>query len=274
MNRPHRSRSHAGEHTTAGPPAGWRARLAALLRGFRPRPATPTGHGILGPGAVGAVPRQRDGDDLLGGVYEFEQRCAPLVRPVLAELAARGQRPRQLFITCADSRVVPNLITATGPGDLFCVRTVGNLVPRHVAAFAEGDHSVGAAVEYAVEVLGVTTIAVCGHSDCGAVRALLTGSAPPRSHLRAWLRHAEPSLIRFHEPASPSTEELPVAERLCVTNVAQQVENLLTYPSVREAVQAGRLNLVGMYFDLAATRVYLVDPDRYGLDPVRAPAAG
>jgi len=212
------------------------------------------------------LPTQRDTDPMIIGMHEFERRSAPLVRPFLAELAARGQRPRQLFITCADSRVVPNLITTSGPGDLFCVRNIGNLVPMS----GSGDDSVGAAIEYAVDVLGVSTIAVCGHSDCGAMKAVVTGSVQSGSHLHSWLRNADPSLIRFHDPV-PS-QDLPVVERLSVANVAQQLDNLLSYPSVREAVGAGALSLVGMYFDISQARVYLVDPVRNSLNPVPVPA--
>ncbi|WP_367136928.1 SulP family inorganic anion transporter [Saccharothrix sp. HUAS TT1] len=206
------------------------------------------------------LPRPRpDADPMIRGMREFERTTAPLVRPFLAELAARGQRPRQLFITCADSRVVPNLITTSGPGDLFCVRNIGNLVPPG------GDDSVGAAIEYAVEALAVETIAVCGHSDCGAMKAVVQGSTRPGSQLHSWLKAVEPSLVRFHAGES----DLPVVERLAVANVAQQLDNLLAYPSVREAVATGSLRLVGMYFDISAARVYLVDPERDGLEPVR-----
>ncbi|MGM1057697.1 SulP family inorganic anion transporter [Saccharothrix sp. Mg75] len=207
---------------------------------------------LVGTGLVGT-------DPMIRGMHEFERTTAPLVRPFLAELAERGQRPRQLFITCADSRVVPNLITTSGPGDLFCVRNIGNLVPP------TADDSVGAAIEYAVEVLAVDTIAVCGHSDCGAMKAVVHGSAKPGTRLHAWLRAAEPSLIRFHAGES----DLPPVERLAVANVAQQLDNLMTYPSVREAVAAGSLRLVGTYFDISAARVYLVDPERDRLEPVR-----
>lgn len=213
------------------------------------------------------VPFQRgESNQMLVGMHEFERRSAPLVRPFLAELAARGQRPQQLFITCADSRVVPNLITTSGPGDLFCVRNIGNLVPPHDS----GDNSVGAAIEYAVDVLGVSTIAVCGHSDCGAMNAVVTGSVRQGSNLHSWLRNADPSLIRFHEPTT--CQDLPVVERLSVANVAQQLDNLLSYPNVREAVAAGTLRLVGMYFDISQARVYLVDRAHNSLAPVPVPA--
>ncbi|MGI5505667.1 SulP family inorganic anion transporter [Lentzea sp. CA-135723] len=240
------------------------------LPGPLPRWFAPWSHWQGTPGAV-TLPAQRasvEGDPMLRGMHEFERRSAPLVRPFLHELAVHGQRPQQLFITCADSRVVPNLITTSGPGDLFCVRNIGNLVPTP----STGDSSVGAAVEYAVEILNVSTIVVCGHSDCGAMKALVKGSASRGSHLHSWLRNAEPSLIRFHAPTAPGCAELPVADRLAVANVAQQLDNLLGFPSVREAIAAGTLTLKGMYFDISNARVYLVDPDRNGLEPVPSPA--
>jgi carbonic anhydrase len=182
-------------------------------------------------------------DAMAAGIDEFERSVAPLIRPHLAGLARDGQRPEQLFITCADSRLVPNMITTSGPGDLFCLRNVGNIVPVH----GTGDSSVGAGIEYAVDVLGVTTITVCGHSGCGAVRAMMAGAAGSASVLGSWLGSAGITLTgREHE------EE-------CITaNVEQQLENLRTYPSVRRAVGEGRLELSGLYFDLAETRMYNV----------------
>jgi carbonic anhydrase len=209
---------------------------------------------------------------MLRGMDEFQRRAAPLVRPFLEELAAQGQRPGQLFLTCADSRVVPNMITSSGPGDLFCVRNIGNLVPRYDAEGPESDASVGAAIEFAVDVLEVPTIVVCGHSDCGAMKAVLSGASEPESRLGSWLRHAGPSLERFrgcttaHEHA-----DVPEVERLSVANVVQQLENLHSYPSVRRAVDRGALKLVGLYFDISAARVYVVDPERGELTPVRVP---
>ncbi|MFD1149134.1 SulP family inorganic anion transporter [Saccharothrix hoggarensis] len=236
-----------------GIPALRKTPLSPLPRWFAPWSHWQRRHAVT-------VPRQRgDADPMIRGMREFERTTAPLVRPFLAELAARGQRPRQLFISCADSRVVPNLITTSGPGDLFCVRNIGNLVPL------EHDDSVGAAIEYAVEVLAVETIAVCGHSDCGAMKAVVHGSTRPGTRLHSWLKAVEPSLIRFHG----SESELPVVERLAVANVAQQLDNLMAYPSVREAVATRSLRLVGMYFDISAARVYLVDPEHDGLEPVR-----
>jgi carbonic anhydrase len=212
-------------------------------------------------------------DAMAAGIAEFERNVAPMVRPHLAALARDGQRPEQLFITCADSRLVPNLITASGPGDLFCVRNVGNLVPAHASAESQrprgsaapptaGDASVGAAVEYAVDVLGVTTITICGHSGCGAVRALMSGAATPGSSLGDWL-----SLSGVH--FSDATDE----ERCCTENVVQQLANLRTHPTVRAAESAGNLRLIGMYFDIAEARMYEVDPILGVHRPVDTPAA-
>ncbi|MET8153814.1 bifunctional SulP family inorganic anion transporter/carbonic anhydrase [Actinoplanes sp. NPDC049668] len=182
-------------------------------------------------------------DAMAAGIDEFERTVAPLVRPHLAGLARDGQRPEQLFITCADSRLVPNLITTSGPGDLFCLRNVGNIVPAYGAA----DTSIGAGIEYAVDVLGVTTITVCGHSGCGAVGAMMAGAADAQSALGTWLGSAGIDLAgRQHQ------------EECIIANVEQQLANLLTYPSVLRAVDAGRLTMVGLYFDLAEARMYHV----------------
>lgn len=196
-----------------------------------------------------------DGGSLLLGVREFQRRVAPLVRPYLVELARDGQRPGELFITCADSRMVPNLVTASGPGDLFCLRNIGNIVPRHGTP---GDHSVGAAIEYATDVLGVSTITVCGHSDCGAMRALLHGGVAQESQLASWLSHARLGGRRDERRGWPA-EEPATLERQALANVAQQLANLRTYPSVRRHLDTDRLSLVGLYFDLHEARMYLVD---------------
>jgi carbonic anhydrase len=223
---------------------------------------------------------------MVAGDREFRQRTAPLVQPFLERLALEGQKPAQLFITCADSRIVPNLITASGPGDLFTVRNVGNLVPRGEAQLADPmtvDASVGAAIEYAVTVLGVRSITVCGHSGCGAMNALLNrpgnaDDAPGHGgtpHLDRWLRNGDASLVRFAAGPVPTLtgHQVPPAEQLCLTNVVQQLDNLLDHAVVAHAVAEGRLRLFGLYFDLASARMYLYDAVRGDFGPVDAERA-
>jgi carbonic anhydrase len=214
-----------------------------------------------------ALPVQRSASSLLcRGASEFQRRTAPLLRDTWTGLAD-GQEPHTLFITCGDARIVPNLITTSGPGDLFTVRNIGNLVPP---ADGGADSSVGAAIEYAVGVLGVAEIVVCGHSGCGAMKALL-GQAPPGLHqLGAWLRHGEPTLLRRGREAPlllggrrPAAE----ADQLALQNVVQQLETLRGYPVVAAALERGGLRLTGMYFDVGAAQVSLLDDASRGFVP-------
>ncbi|GAA4583916.1 SulP family inorganic anion transporter [Planotetraspora phitsanulokensis] len=200
--------------------------------------------------------------DLLQGTREFHRRTAPLVRPLLHRMA-RKQTPSHLFITCADSRIVPNIITASGPGDLFTVRNIGNLVPR--VSSAPPDDSVSAAIEYALNVLEVRTITVCGHSGCGAMSALLS-EAPDLPALRNWLRHGQQSLARFAAVPEQDDDAGPL-DRLCRVNVIQQLDNLETHPLVNELVRAGKLELTGLYFDIPAARVHVLEREHFSAVP-------
>lgn len=208
-------------------------------------------------GTPPATPRA-DNCMLTEGAREFHRRTAPLSRPIFTELA-RKQQPTHLFITCADSRIVPSLITASGPGDLFTVRNIGNLVPRRGSE--PHDDSVGAAIEYATQVLGVHTITVCGHSGCGAMAGLLSGGvkAGGMPGMRRWLRHGNHTLARFIETAHDGIGP-DALDVLCRVNVQQQLENLRTYRRVNDQVRAGRLKLVGLYFDIGAARVHMLPP--------------
>ncbi|WP_329488509.1 SulP family inorganic anion transporter [Kitasatospora sp. NBC_01246] len=211
---------------------------------------------------------------LLDGVRVFQLHTAPLVRPELARLAREGQTPSQLFLTCSDSRLVTSMITNSGPGDLFTVRNVGNLVP---APFEPGaaDDSVAAAVQYAVEVLEVRSITICGHSGCGAMKALLDGvhdrPGPPTA-LTRWLRNGRGSLDRLRRvPAEFATRPAAdVVEQLCITNVVQQLDQLMANPAVERRVAEGSLRLVGMYFDFATAQAYVLDRESGRFSPVEA----
>lgn len=198
-------------------------------------------------------PRSEEADATLHGVGEFHRRTAPLLKDTLSSLAD-GQSPPTLFITCGDARIVPNVITTSGPGDLFTVRNIGNLVPA-----GQADHSMNAAVEFAVGVLGVREIVVCGHSGCGAMKAVTEGSQDIAAPLRDWLRHAEPS--KRHEGQVTIDRSAPTAEadRLALHNVLQQLDHLRHYPRVAEAEAQGELTLTGMYFDIGSAQVSLWD---------------
>nr|WP_239393735.1 bifunctional SulP family inorganic anion transporter/carbonic anhydrase [Frankia sp. CiP3] len=199
---------------------------------------------------------------MLVGVAEFHRRAAPLLRGTLGDLAD-GQRPSALFLTCVDSRVVPNIITSSGPGDLFTVRNVGNIVPLvssdgPLVGGPTGDLSVTAALDYAVDVLRVPSIVVCGHSGCGAMTALLSGAIDqePDSALAGWLTHAHGALART---PLPGTETLSPLEQLGRANVVLQLEHLRGHPAVRRALDRGPLELVGLYFDIPAAHTWVLD---------------
>ncbi|KOX01124.1 transporter [Streptomyces sp. NRRL B-1140] len=202
------------------------------------------------------------GHELARGISTFQRNTAPLVRSELARLAREGQRPSQLFLTCADSRLVTSMITSSGPGDLFVVRNVGNLVPR--PGEESGDDSVAAAIEYAVDVLQVRSITVCGHSGCGAMQALLNSEpGGARSPLKRWLRHGLPSLERMADDSLPGgrlagRSPADAVEQLCLTNVVQQLEHLRAHDSVARAIEQGSLELHGMYFHVGEAEAYLL----------------
>ncbi|MEU8958529.1 SulP family inorganic anion transporter [Streptomyces sp. NPDC048518] len=209
---------------------------------------------------------QREGrpsnHQLASGISAFQRNTAPHVRGELARLAREGQQPAQLFLTCADSRVVTSMITSSGPGDLFVVRNVGNLVPLPGAE--SGDDSVGAAIEYAVDVLKVRSITVCGHSGCGAMQALLaTPPGGPQTPLKRWLRHGLPSLERMGAQDKAwarlaGRAPADAVEQLCLTNVVQQLEHLKAHESVARRLAENDLELHGMYFHVGEAQAYLL----------------
>ncbi|NUK23095.1 bifunctional SulP family inorganic anion transporter/carbonic anhydrase [Streptomyces lunaelactis] len=218
-------------------------------------------------------PPRTDTHQLASGLRSFQRNTAPLVRDELARLAREGQRPSQLFLTCADSRLVTSMITASGPGDLFTVRNVGNLVPLPGAE--SSDDSVAAAIEYAVDVLAVDSITICGHSGCGAMQALL--NAPPggaQTPLRRWLRHGLPSMERMksrHRSWARISGRLPTdaVEQLCLTNVVQQLEHLRAHEAVARRLAEGTLELHGMYFHVGEAQAYLLaSSDEHEIDAV------
>jgi carbonic anhydrase len=216
---------------------------------------------------------------LVEGLLEFQRSgAADAARPRLSQLARDGQKPSELFLTCSDSRVVPNLFTTSGPGDLFKVRNIGNLVPpfqpTSQGTSAGRDESVASAVEYAMEALEIETLVVCGHSSCGAMQAALEAANEGMEaierimpHTAAWLEHALPSVERFRR-GDVLDNSLPAADQLSQINVLQQLQNLETYPKVKQRVQEGTLRLVALWFDIESATAYTYNPTRNRFIPV------
>ncbi|MCX4539529.1 carbonic anhydrase [Streptomyces sp. NBC_01565] len=194
--------------------------------------------------------------DLAEGVAQFQRDVFPAKAELFARLATT-HRPGTLFIGCSDARVVPELITQREPGELFVIRTAGNLVPAH----APGPDGVAASVEYAVAVLGVRDIVVCGHSACGAMTALANSGPGDFAALPAvgqWLRHADAARARATEAGAAGDSERVSA--LVRENVAAQLANLATHPSVARALAAGTLTLHGWVYDIPTGAVVRLAP--------------
>ncbi|MGW2276332.1 carbonic anhydrase [Streptomyces yangpuensis] len=198
--------------------------------------------------------------DLSDGVARFQREVFPAKAELFARLAG-AHRPAALFIGCSDARVVPELITQSEPGELFVVRTAGNLVPAH----APEPDGVTASIEYAVSVLGVTAIVVCGHSGCGAMTALAEGAdLGSTGSVARWLRHADASVART---AETGPGRLPALIR---ENVRVQLAHLATHPAVARALAAGTLALHGWVYDIPSGGVTDVGRPAEGtLLPVR-----
>jgi carbonic anhydrase len=194
---------------------------------------------------------------LEAGIHRFQASYFASNRALFEQLAVAGQQPETLFITCSDSRVVPNLITSAPPGELFIVRNVGNIVPSVARGVLGG---VSAAIEYAVEVLEVGNIIVCGHTQCGAIDAILH---PERiGHLpfvSRWLAESAciPSVI---EERYGSLESDARATAAVQENVLFQLENLRSFEFVSRRLDAGVLKMNGWVFKIATGEVFDYDP--------------
>ena len=204
---------------------------------------------------------------LLLGFQQFRQGYYAENREFFQQLATKQQKPQALFITCADSRVHPNLITTTEPGDLFLIRNAGNIVPPH--GFAGGE---AATIEYSVEVLGIRDIVVCGHSQCGAVQAMLAGDkVADLPNVRAWCHHAEAA----RRIVQHKYKDLPPAELAAVAakeNVLVQIDNLCTHPSVAAHLSSGDMRIFGWYYDIGEGQVWQYDEANRRFEPLNGDA--
>ncbi len=197
---------------------------------------------------------------LVEGIVDFRERLLPQYAARFRELATQ-QSPDTLFVTCSDSRVVPNLLVSTDPGDLFVMRNVGNLVPPATREGAStGDVSEASAIEYSALVLEVRNIVVCGHSACGAMKAALSRKAVPGApNLARWLQHADAAVSRLEGEGAPDPA-LCREDQLSQVNVLVQIEHLMSYPIVRERVAAGALSVFGLWFDIGSGDMYAYEP--------------
>ncbi|MHA6234537.1 carbonic anhydrase [Pseudomonas fluorescens group sp. PF-69] len=192
---------------------------------------------------------------LIEGFLKFQKEAFPQRTDLFKHLATT-QHPGTLFITCSDSRVVPELLTQQEPGELFVIRNAGNIVP----SYSPHPGGVSATVEYAVAVLGVTDIVICGHSDCGAMTAV--AQCKCMDHLPAvagWLQHSESAKV-INE-SRPHADEAAKVSSMVRENVIAQLANIQTHPSVRLAQEKGRLNLHGWVYDIGTGSIDALDAD-------------
>ncbi len=191
---------------------------------------------------------------LLEGHKRFLAEVFPARRSHF-HLLAESQAPQWLFITCADSRIVPDLILGTEPGDLFISRSIGNVVPIH----SQDMDGVTATIEYAVEVLKVPYAIVCGHSDCGAMKAALSREGlenlPKASR---WLHHVE-AAFSHRQPINPADRDQAELASLIRGNVVAQLLNLKSQPAVANALVRGSLKVFGWYYDILSGRIEQYD---------------
>ena len=193
---------------------------------------------------------------LIEGLRRFQSEYVKTHRELFEELSL-GQHPRTLFITCSDSRIDPNLITQTQPGELFVIRNAGNIIPP----FGAANGGEGAALEYAVAQLNVKQIIVCGHSKCGAMKGLLKmeSLSDKLPQVYDWLKHAE-ATRRLVQDNYSNFEGEELVEITVANNVLNQLDNLQTYPVVRSWQHQGKITLHGWIYRIETGEVLAYDP--------------
>lgn len=194
---------------------------------------------------------------LLEGYGAFRENRLPVEQARFGELAEAGQQPETMIIGCCDSRVSPEVIFDAGPGELFVVRNVANLVPPYTPDASY--HGVSSAIEFAVEALKVRNVVVMGHARCGGIRAFAEPDKPLSTgdFIGKWIQLIEPAARRLSGDAEPSSADH--LTRLEQASIVQSIANLQTFPFVSQRVEAGRLMLHGAYFDVATGTLDLLD---------------
>ena len=189
-------------------------------------------------------------DDLLQRLRRFHDDTFPGVQEQFQSLVKDGQHPTILFIGCSDSRLVPYMLTGTGPGELFLVRNVGAFVPPYDGS--AGYHGTSAAIEFAVLNLKVSRIIVCGHSHCGGIRALYEEVDPQARNLKAWLELGREAVL----PVQVTPEALRRTEQRAVV---LQLERLMGYPMVRKQVESKAVTLHGWHYVIEDGEIHVFD---------------
>lgn len=193
---------------------------------------------------------------IIEGVKKFRSQEYPRNSAFFHRLASKQQKPIALFITCADSRIHPNLITQTDPGDLFILRNAGNIVPPYGSVVA-GE---AATIEYAIEVLNIPNIIVCGHSQCGAMQALISNeSIDQLPAVSDWFQHAEVTrrIVQQKYATLAGAEKAIAATE---QNVLVQLNNLTTHPAVAAGIATGRVHTFGWYYDIGSGCIMQYNP--------------
>lgn len=213
--------------------------------------------------------QQMDIHDLIVGYEAFRQKKFKKFQNRFIDLVKNGQKPKVLFVACCDSRVDPALITNSNPGDLFVVRNIGNFIPPYKAD--EDYHGTAAAIEYAVSVLNVSDIIVCGHSNCGAIEGVYRKiDDPALVHVKKWLKLGRVARDYVEEriyDTESHAQKLAMTERI---SVVFQLSNLLTYPEVARRVESGKLSLRGWYYKIETGEVEYYDDESMTFLPMQS----
>lgn len=202
-------------------------------------------------------------EKLVSGIAKFQKTLFEEKKPLFTRLA-KGQNPEVLFITCSDSRIDPNLITQTQPGDLFIARNAGNFVPPHFSHFTT---DMDASIEFALKVLNVRHVVICGHTDCGAMKgALDPDSVKHLPHVHNWLSHAAAACAKVKAKHEHFCQEQLL--ELIEENVILQLKHLETHPAVAERLAKGDLLLHGWVYDIERGEVHCYEGSKGKFVPV------
>lgn len=201
-------------------------------------------------------------EHVISGVAKFQSEVFPSKKARFSKLAD-GQNPEVLFITCADSRIDPNLVTQTEPGELFICRNAGNIVPPHSSQTG----GMTASIEFAVAALGISHIVVCGHTDCGAMKgAIAPDNLDGLPHVKEWLSHCRSATEVVRDRNGDLCKDH--LEEVTFENVIQQLQHLRTHPSVASGLANGRVTLHGWVYNIGSGEVLCFDEETRQFKPI------